>query len=76
MQKTIIKRRAIRRHHYRRLRKKRRRYWFGQEGQHDSRSLGMVVTTPHPCSCRGCGNPRKHENQKTIQERRNFQGGD
>lgn len=64
---------AIRRHHYRRLQKARSKYWNGQETKMSSRVAGMVVSTPHPCSCRGCGNPRKHENQKTIQERRNFQ---
>lgn len=64
---------AIRRHHYRRLQKKRSRYWFGREIKMSPRQLGLVVATPHPCSCLGCGNLRKHIGEKTIQERRNFQ---
>lgn len=64
---------AIRRHHYRRLQKKRSWYWFGHEIKMSPRQLGLVVATPHPCSCLGCGNPRKHIGEKTMQERRNFQ---
>lgn len=65
---------AIRRHHYRRLQKKRKGYWYSIDGRKLSAAeLGIVVATPQPCSCRGCGNPRKHENQKTMQERRKFQ---
>lgn len=65
---------AMRRHHYRRLQKTRRDYWFGSETKHSPRESGMIVATPHPCSCLGCGNLRKHIGEKTIQERRNFQG--
>jgi len=64
---------AIRRHHYRRLQKKRSEYWFGYETKHSPRESGMIVSTPHPCSCLGCGNLRKHLNEKSIQERRHFQ---
>lgn len=62
-----ISKRALRRHHYRRLQAKRKNYWFGN---HTPRESGMIATTPHPCSCLGCGNLRKHCNQKTVQERR------
>lgn len=30
--------------------------------------IGMIATTPAPCSCDMCGNPRRHWKQKTIQE--------
>ncbi len=33
--------------------------------------VGRMATTPHPCSCAGCGNPRKHFKELSIQERRN-----
>ena len=64
---------AIRRYHYRRVQKARSDYWFGREIKHSPQQAGMIIATPHPCLCRGCGNPRKHEKRKTIQERRNFQ---
>lgn len=69
-------RRELRRYHYRRLQRKRKHYWFGKEIPMTPKQLGMVVSTPHPCSCLGCGNPRKHLNEKTVQERRNEQDGD
>jgi hypothetical protein len=28
-----------------------------------------LVDTPTPCSCSGCGNPRRHWNELTIHER-------
>ena len=59
--------RDIRRHHYARLKKKRQYYWYA--GNRDifgtgrsvlsPRALGMVVSTPHPCSCLSCGNQRR-----------------
>lgn len=30
--------------------------------------IGMLASTPTPCSCDMCGNPRRHWKQKTIQE--------
>lgn len=30
--------------------------------------IGMLASTPKPCSCCICGNPRKHFKRKTIQE--------
>jgi len=61
---------AIRRFHYRRLQKKRSRYW---SGNHTPREAGMIATTPHPCSYLGCGNPRKHLNERTRQEKRFYE---
>jgi len=29
------------------------------------KSVGIMAHTPHSCSCRCCGNPRKHEKGKT-----------
>lgn len=64
---------AIRRHHYKRLQKARSDFWFGSETKHTPRESGMIVSTPHPCSCLGCGNLRKHTGEKPVQERRNDQ---
>lgn len=59
---------AVRRHHLQRLRAKRRHYWFGNDYRMkdwekpvwmDSKTLGKVTATPHPCSCMGCGSPRR-----------------
>jgi len=33
--------------------------------------IGQAAHTPKQCSCRVCGNPRKHWKEKTIQEKRN-----
>jgi hypothetical protein len=41
-------------------------YWNGM----DEVQIGVRAHTPKTCSCQACGNPRKHWNQKTIQERR------
>lgn len=43
------------------------------------KSIGRMAHTPHPCSCRCCGNPRKHEKGKailTIQELRKMEEED
>jgi hypothetical protein len=41
-------------------------YWNGMSEVH----IGIRAHSPKTCSCQACGNPRKHWNQKTIQERR------
>ena len=64
--------RAKRRHHWRRLLNKRRSDENFRWG--DKSKSGMVVNTPCSCSCPGCGNPRRHFGEKTVQERR-FDGG-
>lgn len=35
--------------------------------------LGFVLSTPAPCSCYGCGNPRNWFKERTIQEQRAMQ---
>jgi len=63
MQRT----RSFRRHHLERLKKKRSKYHGGWAGSSD-RTLGLILTTPKPCSCYMCGNPRKHFGERTRQE--------
>lgn len=58
--------RSIRRHHRNRLKKKRKNYW-GDRLEENSKHL--VIDTPTPCSCFMCGNPRKHWNESTRQEK-------
>ena len=71
----VIEPRAVRRHHRERLKVKRAVYWgfLRQEGRYrgvmTERHLGIVVKTPHPCSCYGCGNPRRI-GELTMQERK------
>jgi hypothetical protein len=60
--------RAIRRQHIARLKHNRRNYWGGCV-KNDPRRMGIVLSTPHPCSCYMCGHKRKNEGL-TIQERR------
>ena len=61
--------RALRRHHRERLKKK-RRFYFGRDLSKDPFALSKAVDTPHPCSGCCCGNPRKHFDSLTIQERK------
>lgn len=63
--------RSVRRHHHDRIKHNRRFHW----GRHRDLSLepeiwARAIDTPTPCSCYMCGNPRKHFEQKTMQERR------
>jgi len=60
-----ISKRAIRRHHYERLKKKRSNYRVWSQ---NPAKAGFLVTTPTPCSCVMCGNPRRHFGELTIQE--------
>lgn len=71
--------RAMRRHHVCRLKAARKGYWgFSRVnsnlGPMTPRQLGIGVATPQVCSCWGCGNPRKWLGERTVQERRLFQG--
>ena len=59
--------RSIRMHHRERLKKTRSGYWNGNASE--TGQPGMVVDTPTPCSCYMCGNPRRHFNEASIQER-------
>lgn len=67
--------RALRRHHMQRLKAKRRNYhsWSHDDEEITPRLAGMFYHTPQLCSCCGCGNPRKHFGEKSIQERREEQ---
>ena len=76
--------RAERRSHYFRLKKKRENYYnFNPRKQRElsfyckpiertekeiEGILGFRVDTPTPCSCWGCGNPRRHFKCISIQE--------
>lgn len=41
----------------------------------DEREVGFLATTPKPCSCEMCGNPRRHFGKVTRQEIINRRGG-
>jgi len=43
---------------------------FDGVGTLTPRTVGLVATTPQPCSCPMCGNPRRHFGKPTMQERR------
>lgn len=70
--------RAIRRHHLNRLKNNRAWYYgwlrldpWGKvevDPKADARHRGMVAHTARLCSCWMCGNPRKHQHEKTLQE--------
>jgi hypothetical protein len=66
--------RAERRHHTDRL-KHNRRFYHGSDLSRDPVQLGRTVTTPATCSCAGCGNPRKFNGERTVQELREMQRG-
>lgn len=49
-------------------------YLIDEEQILSDKNIGKIAHTPHACSCRCCGNPRRHEKgkaSKTIQELRN-----
>jgi hypothetical protein len=58
---------ATRRHHTARLKRQRAHHHGGHAGS-DPRHLGKVVATATPCSCPMCGNPRRHEGARSVQE--------
>lgn len=69
---------ALRRHHRERLKAK-RRFYHTRPGsiyrQNSDSVISFYVDTPCPCSCDGCGNPRRSKwsrsNERlTMQERR------
>lgn len=69
--------RSERRHHLARVKKNRSGYWGVQfSPDHkpmDERRLGIVASTPKPCSCIMCCNPRHGNNERTVQELRAIQ---
>ena len=52
-----------------RKKKKVVREYYNWWGDWDSKSIGLKSHTPCRCSCYMCGNPRKHYNEKTKNER-------
>ena len=71
--------RAERRHHEWRMKQKVAKFrWLRDKLDYwpkdTNRIIGIVSKTKHPCSCYSCGNPRKHFNQKTLQEMRFEEG--
>jgi hypothetical protein len=58
--------RALRRHHAARL-KKARRFYQGRDLRALPREAGMVLNTPHPCSCWVCGHRRQHLGPKLAE---------
>ena len=58
--------RSVRRHHRLRLKRKRAGYWG--KWQKSARQLGVLASTPTPCSCWMCRNRRKTYGP-TLQER-------
>jgi hypothetical protein len=68
--------RAQRRADIARLKQNRKNYYrngisYGQSGIQlmSARALGRVSQDPQPCSCYGCGNPRKHFGEITCKEK-------
>lgn len=47
-------------------------HWAGRGilDERDERSAHILANHGKVCSCHMCGNPRKHWNEKTIQERK------
>ncbi|KFG92189.1 hypothetical protein GQ56_0138930 [Burkholderia paludis] len=68
--------RALRRHHFERIKRARKFYLVLGKRRENPVELGRFVTTPAPCSCWMCGNPRRHLGELTMQERRMFQDVD
>jgi hypothetical protein len=68
-------RRSVRRHHLERIKKNRQGYWGYKHRDEPmtERQLGIVASTPQPCACWSCRNPRKLNGELTLQEQRNHQ---
>ena len=68
---------AIKRHHKGRIKSKTKqileRLWVIDEEVSASEIGRCASVHCKGCSCLMCGNPRRHFNEKTIQERREFQ---
>lgn len=67
--------RSERRHHHQRMLNKVRKFDlyqdFGWDEESKTKHQRKMAETRKPCSCRGCGNPRRHEKDKlTMQEKR------
>lgn len=64
--------RAKRRHHVECLKKKRSEYYSWGDTKTPT-EIGKLVHTVPNCSCHMCGNPRKHFNEITMQEKRHLE---
>ena len=74
--------RAERRRRSKNVLKRRRKFWdkamnLGENFTAADRSKDIPIEkftwlkhTSNPCSCMGCGNPRKHFKDKTVQEKK------
>ena len=66
--------RAERRHHRNRIRNKVKDYqsirWRKEDPANYEHNVNLLTETRALCSCHMCGNPRKHWNEKTMQEKR------
>ena len=65
-------RRMARRAHIQRLKKVRKKY-SNVEHTTNEKVLGVYLTTPKVCTCWMCGNDRKFQKERTIQEKRMMQ---
>lgn len=69
--------RSIRRHHAQRMKAKwnssRQKSALEADLMQSPAKAGMFVHTRKLCSCWMCGNPRRHEGLRSIQERRALQ---
>ena len=66
--------RSERRHHRQRIRNKVKDYesirWRKHNPKNYEHNVHLLTETRKLCSCHMCGNPRKHWNEKTMQERK------
>ena len=67
------KKRAIRIAHRQRIIQKRKDYYanWADRATNKARVFGILSKTATVCSCAGCGNPRKHFNEDTLDEQIN-----
>jgi len=75
---------SVRRHHDERMKKKVRSYYGGYiddkwkpyltlTEEEKERHTGIAAQSKKQCSCWMCGNPRKWDNELTIQERKQME---
>lgn len=64
-----MKSRNERVHHKERLKAKRRFCWGQDLRYEENDKYYLAVDTPKPCSCAACGNPRKYNKERTLQEK-------
>jgi hypothetical protein len=63
--------RASRRFHTQRVYRKRKKMWIAQmliEDGISDENLQKHLKNPVPCTCWMCGNPRKYQKERTLQE--------